>query len=343
MDYFAGANTRNGFVSLFPDIIGRSKRVYIIKGTPGCGKSTFMKRVAFLADKKGYETDRIFCSGDPDSLDGVYIRGIGVLMIDGTSPHTADAVYPFARDSLIDLGAFINGDKLAGSKEEIIRLCDSKALCYKRAYSLLSARGDIRDALLHSAVSRTDPAVLARYTRRLSKKLFSADGGRQVLIAKAFSPSGVVTLPSFTHVGTLLRLSRRGGAGTVMLLSLCRAADEARAQYCFIPDPTDISLPAALYFPGSDMLVSASADAPCTAADTEKNVCAERIFVRDSAPSAGERLLTKLSASLAAEALRALSQAKDIHLRLEAVYSSAVDFDSLGDFTESFVHGLFAE
>lgn len=343
MDRFAGANTRNGFVSRFPDIIGRSRRVYMIKGTPGCGKSTLMKRIALEAQRKGYGVDRIFCSGDPGSLDGVFIAETGTLVIDGTAPHTADAVYPFARDELLDLGAFVNAERLAGRREELIGLCDAKSGCYKRAYALLSARGNIRDIIIRSAVLRAEPSALTRYTRRLSKKLFSGAGERRELIAKAFSPEGVVTLPSFSQVGTLMRLSRRGGAGTVLLMSLCRAADEARTEYYFIPDPTDMSLPAALYFPGSDTLVSASADAPCSGSEVTKNVCAERIFAHGSTPAAGERLFSKLSASLAAEALRELSRAKEIHLRLEEIYSSAVDFDSLGEFSERFIARLFAE
>ena len=54
--YFAAANTKDGFYSYFDDIFFNPsiKRRYIIKGGPGTGKSSFMKRVALWAQKKGY-------------------------------------------------------------------------------------------------------------------------------------------------------------------------------------------------------------------------------------------------------------------------------------------------
>lgn len=42
---FAGANTSEGFVNFFGEILAaNTNRVFIIKGGPGVGKSTFMKK-----------------------------------------------------------------------------------------------------------------------------------------------------------------------------------------------------------------------------------------------------------------------------------------------------------
>ena len=69
--YFAGANTVQGFYSRFEEIPRDCQRVYYIKGGPGVGKSTLMKRVAQRAQEKGLEAEIFHCSSDPDSLDGV--------------------------------------------------------------------------------------------------------------------------------------------------------------------------------------------------------------------------------------------------------------------------------
>ena len=47
VQYFLGANAPDGFYSLYPELIDleRARAVYILKGGPGCGQSTLMRRV----------------------------------------------------------------------------------------------------------------------------------------------------------------------------------------------------------------------------------------------------------------------------------------------------------
>ncbi len=87
--YFLGANTPSGFYSLYDQLIDpeRAEAVYILKGGPGCGKSTFMKTVAARAEERGLEVERILCSGDPASLDAILIPVCGAAVVDGTAPH----------------------------------------------------------------------------------------------------------------------------------------------------------------------------------------------------------------------------------------------------------------
>ena len=72
-NYFLGSNTNLGFYSYFDKILNPQKnaRLYIIKGGPGSGKSTLMKRLLerFIAD--GDDIEKFYCSSDPNSLDGV--------------------------------------------------------------------------------------------------------------------------------------------------------------------------------------------------------------------------------------------------------------------------------
>ncbi|MCL1807743.1 MAG: hypothetical protein FWG31_08585 [Oscillospiraceae bacterium] len=87
--FFLGANTPEGFRSLYGEWPGlhRLKRFYIIKGTPGNGKSGFMRRIVSKLSEKGQHCETILCSADPQSLDGVYFPSLGVAFADGTSPH----------------------------------------------------------------------------------------------------------------------------------------------------------------------------------------------------------------------------------------------------------------
>ena len=87
--YFLGGNTPLGFHSLYHQLSdpARFQAVYIIKGGPGSGKSTLMRRVGQAAEERGYQVEYIVCSGDPDSLDGVVLPQLQTAIVDGTAPH----------------------------------------------------------------------------------------------------------------------------------------------------------------------------------------------------------------------------------------------------------------
>ena len=87
--FFLGANSARGFVSFYDDLIDlkTANGVYILKGCPGCGKSSLMKKVASAAESKSIKVERIYCSSDPDSLDGIVLPELGKAIVDGTAPH----------------------------------------------------------------------------------------------------------------------------------------------------------------------------------------------------------------------------------------------------------------
>lgn len=87
--YFLGANSPTGFYSLYDHLLPceGARCIYIIKGGPGCGKSTLMRRVAQAAQAAGEPVEYILCSGDPGSLDAVLLPRQQVALVDGTAPH----------------------------------------------------------------------------------------------------------------------------------------------------------------------------------------------------------------------------------------------------------------
>ena len=91
--FFLGANSAEGFYGLYDQLLDtRLYDLIILKGTPGCGKSTFMRRAAAALEERGLESVYIHCSGDPDSLDGVIFPAIGTAIVDGTAPHGMDTL-----------------------------------------------------------------------------------------------------------------------------------------------------------------------------------------------------------------------------------------------------------
>ena len=55
IQYFLGANSPTGFYSLYDQLLEpeQAETIYILKGGPGCGKSSLMRRAAQAVEEKG--------------------------------------------------------------------------------------------------------------------------------------------------------------------------------------------------------------------------------------------------------------------------------------------------
>lgn len=85
---FPGGNTPQGFYSYYNDILPQRKaeKIFCIKGGPGTGKSTLMKEVGNHFAEQGEDVDFLWCSSDPDSLDGIVLKKRRIALLDGRRP-----------------------------------------------------------------------------------------------------------------------------------------------------------------------------------------------------------------------------------------------------------------
>ncbi len=98
--YF-GAATTSGSIDYIPELTEDLEKRYFIKGRPGTGKSTFMKRLASAAKDKGHFVECYHCALDINSYDMIVIRDMKLCFFDATSPHE---YFPSkSGDEIIDL------------------------------------------------------------------------------------------------------------------------------------------------------------------------------------------------------------------------------------------------
>jgi hypothetical protein len=343
MEYFAASNTCNGFRSLFEEAFEKCERIFILKGSSGCGKSTFMRRVAGRAEQLGFTTDIIRCSSDPDSFDGVIIHGLDIAVADGTSPHVMDVKYPCVRESIINLGEFWDEQKILPHKDEIISLTDKKSVHYKNAYRCLSAIGNTEDIKRKTVLRSVLTEISDESVFSIAEKAFDGVGEEKRLFASAFTSNGIKVLPAFGRVKRLCRVS--GYASFYLLNSLYGIARERGVGMNVslgVPDP---NIPDSLYFPATDTLVTLLQNPPCDSFDEEKNISCAKFTSADILSSCRVRLrgLDRIIAELSNEAKTELGIAKETHNKIESIYINAMDFDRLDEYTYSFMRRIFGE
>lgn len=210
--YFPGNNTPEGFFSYYGYIMGQreASKIVCIKGGPGTGKSTFLKKVGSLLTEAGEPVDFLHCSADENSLDGIIAVDRRVALIDGTSPHVIDPITPGAVDSIINFGDFWNDRRISDCKEDIIAGSEECSRWYKIAYNYLSAAKCACDSMaaIHSeGIEMSEIYKLAAdiIDREYKQYDISLKAGRiKKFFATGITPSGTVS-----YVKTLLKNTRR--------------------------------------------------------------------------------------------------------------------------------------
>ena len=105
---FFGCAYADGHVNYIDKLTRHITKRYFIKGRPGTGKSTFMRRFAAKAMSMGYDTEVYYCSFDPYSYDMVIIPELSLCVFDSTSPHekfptrNTDQILDFYKHSGLD-------------------------------------------------------------------------------------------------------------------------------------------------------------------------------------------------------------------------------------------------
>lgn len=84
---FMGCASFDGSVDFVNNITENIENRYFIKGRPGTGKSTFLRKINETALSSGFDTEVYHCSFDTDSLDMVIIRDLNMCVFDSTAPH----------------------------------------------------------------------------------------------------------------------------------------------------------------------------------------------------------------------------------------------------------------
>ena len=197
---FPGGNTSKGFYSFYRYILSQedANRIICIKGGPGTGKSSFMKKIGKHFGEMGYSIEYHHCSSDNNSLDGVVIKELKVALLDGTSPHIVDPINPGAVDEILNVGVALDYELLSKNKKDIIKLNKDIGKSFKRAYRFLGAAKSIHEdwSILDSESLNPSSVIdlINTITTSLpTEPLKTGIGNDRHIFSTAFTPNGIVS------------------------------------------------------------------------------------------------------------------------------------------------------
>lgn len=344
--YFLGANSENGFVSLFDSVVLQTKSQYIIKGGPGTGKSTLMKRLAGAAAENGYETELIHCPSDPDSLDGVYIKGADIFIADGTPPHTLEPIYPGAVGHIINLYDFWDEDFLANNTANIKSLNKEISKLFERVYLYLSASGKLLRDIQKIGLSCLNKVKYKGYFERFAAKYLKPSDGNyseEKRFISAITPKGYITFDEFTKEDrkTVVIEDDFGLAASALEIIRNRAVkNKHHVIICYSPlSPSQIQH---LIIPSANLNICTSNDLCRISSKPYCKINIARFLNEEELKKHKGKLsfLRKARKSIINEAIELLENCKSKHDELEEIYKTAVDYKRLNEYTDTVINKI---
>ncbi len=332
MQYFLGANTPQGFFSLYDQLEdpSRAERIWYIKGGPGNGKSTFMRTIALAAEKAGHPVEFVPCSGDPSSLDAIVLPEERTVYVDATSPHVREPSLPGVVGRYLDLTAFYKAGA-AKKKTEIEELFRAYRAEYDRSYDLLRAAWlSSPDRVPGLGGESGVPAVEERAAAWCEENLKDGEGyASRRFFLSAFTCEGMVFFPdTAAETGKVVTLDSALGYAPVFLRHVARECRTRGVGVIECPDPLSPDKLEALLFPSRNLaLLSIKKERPYSG-NVWRRIRLDVLADKDSltARRTEYRECAILRAGLLRRAGENLRNARKYHDELEALYRPFVDF-----------------
>lgn len=351
--FFLGTNTPVGFYSLFNELYNPydNWNMYIIKGGPGTGKSSLMKKIAVAAEKREYNVERIPCSSDPLSLDGVIIPELKIAIADGTSPHVIDPVFPGVCEHIIDLGQYWNVKKLKSNNLKIKKTTMTNSDFHKQCIKYLKAAAVIENELelITDKFFKKDKAD--RFIARFCENNLSSTDNNKGICKKRFlsavTPIGIVVQYDslFNLCDNIITISDNNSSISNYILEhinkyaeekkidrilcMCPMNPEKRIEHIIFPDLKLGLFTSNMYHP---MIKK-----------NNKTVRSERFIDESTASEYKNKIsfLNKARLELVGESVKSLENAKAAHDVLESYYIAAMDFSGVSSMADKLIKNIF--
>ncbi|WP_017754419.1 PRK06851 family protein [Calidifontibacillus oryziterrae] len=339
INYYASGNTAKGFVSLYDSNLKDLERLFILKGGPGTGKSSLMKKVGANWLEKNFDIEYLHCSSDNNSIDGVIIRQLKVGIVDGTAPHVIEPKAPGAIEEYVNLGEAWDSNRLLANKSEIVRISNEISNAFQSAYKNFAEALKIHDEWEKIYIKNMDFTAANKLTEELIQLFFGQINlNKQPNVKHRFlggaTPKGAVDFIQNLTANVANRFFIKGRAGSGKSTMLKKIAKEAEVRgfdveiyHCgFDPNSIDMVIVREV---GIAIFDSTAPHEHFPERDHDVIIDMYEIVINNGTDEKYADSINEIKSRYSEkmkEGISHLAQAKELHDKLEAIYIAAMDF-----------------
>ncbi len=361
--YFPGNNTPKGFFSYYNYILSQreAEKIICLKGGPGTGKSTFLRKIAEKLIESGENVDFLHCSADDNSLDGILAVDKKIALIDGTRPHVIDPITPGAVDSILNFGEFWDECKISRHKEEILNLTEEKKNAYAIAYNYLKAAKAIEMSLGSIYEKGIEMSEIYGLAADITDKAYRKyditvrAGHIKKFFATAITPNGFVSYiksllqnihnvylinsPEGYKNSSFMNLMLDGALyrGFNVEVFYCPMSPETKIEHILIPELSTAFVTTNRWHDIEPWEIPSSLDS-CEISMIDLNDYMPFYYLEKNKDEVEK--LSSLYSHLLKESIVKLGEAKKKHDALEKIYIQHIDFDKVDKLTEQVINEI---
>jgi hypothetical protein len=169
---FFGASTPSGAMDFIENLTGTISKRYLLKGRPGTGKSTLLRKVAAASAERGLDTEVYSCAFDSNSLDMLIWPELDTCLFDSTAPHLYEPSRP--SDEVIDMYAgCVRPDTDKKYEKELADINQRYKKAVQNGTNYLAKAKEYLDELLGIYTDAADRGEILRLCAGVTEKLRS--------------------------------------------------------------------------------------------------------------------------------------------------------------------------
>lgn len=231
---FASSYTSQGFYSFIPQLVHGLHKVYILKGAPGSGKSTFIRMLGEVMSQQGYDVEFWVSSMDPITPDGVYIPQLDAAVINGSLPQPIDPSYPGVRESIINLGEYWDSAVVRQNCRAIIEQVDRIVNYRMETIKLLQEAAWVKEEIRKTNAARLNLKKIEALVQNLSIEIMEDRPGEKHYFAGVLTQDGLVDYVEEISASCKKRYIFKGPTGSGKSAVIRELVREARQRGYFI-------------------------------------------------------------------------------------------------------------
>jgi Mrp family chromosome partitioning ATPase len=221
------SHTSQGFHTFIPELLREIPKIYILKGAPGSGKSTFIRLLGESLSEQGYEVEFWISAADPVSPEGVFIPQLQAAVVNGCLAYPIDPRYPGLTGDIIYMGDYWDKLLIETHRQEIMGLSDEQEQHRHQATAALKSAAVIKETITKQVDAYLDERKMEQLTERLAQQILDSHPAEKHYFASAVTAEGMINymeqISSFCQKRYVFKGPAGNGKSAVMMELAARA------------------------------------------------------------------------------------------------------------------------